>query len=60
MGLETIILYGRFPELMRELKDANPHLHIDVVEMPAEKQIPGAISTTSTRTRPSRVQGPSW
>lgn len=38
MGLETVILYGRFPELMRELRSANPHLQIDVVEMPAEQQ----------------------
>jgi DNA-binding transcriptional LysR family regulator len=38
IGLETIILYGRFPELMRELRIANLHLQIDVVEMPAEQQ----------------------
>jgi LysR family transcriptional regulator, benzoate and cis,cis-muconate-responsive activator of ben and cat genes len=38
IGLETIILYGRFPELVRELRGANPHLHIDVVEMHAERQ----------------------
>jgi LysR family transcriptional regulator, benzoate and cis,cis-muconate-responsive activator of ben and cat genes len=38
IGLETIMLYGRFAELMRELKGANPQFHIDVVEMPAERQ----------------------
>jgi LysR family transcriptional regulator, benzoate and cis,cis-muconate-responsive activator of ben and cat genes len=55
MGLETTILYGRFPELMRELRDANPHLHIDVVEIPDERQVlalkEGRIDVGFGRTR---------
>ncbi|WP_167338370.1 LysR family transcriptional regulator [Paraburkholderia oxyphila] len=39
IGLETIVLYGRFPELLRELRAANPHAKIDLVEMPAGQQV---------------------
>jgi DNA-binding transcriptional LysR family regulator len=38
IGLETIILYGRFPELLRELRGANPHLRIELLEMTPDKQ----------------------
>jgi DNA-binding transcriptional LysR family regulator len=55
IGLQTIILYGRFPELLRELRGANPHLHIDVVEMHAERQFialkEGRIDVGFGRTR---------
>jgi DNA-binding transcriptional LysR family regulator len=55
MGLETVILYGRFPELMRELRGANPQFHIDVVEMWPEAQLlalkEGRIDVGMSRTR---------
>lgn len=39
IGLETIILYGRFPELLHELRRTNPNVQINLLEMPARQQI---------------------
>lgn len=33
IGVETTVLYSRFPELLRELREANPGLRIDLVEL---------------------------
>ena len=33
IGVETTVLYSRFPELLRELRAANPRLHIDLLEL---------------------------
>ncbi|HEY1944081.1 MAG TPA: LysR family transcriptional regulator [Roseiarcus sp.] len=38
IGLETTILYGRLPALLRALREANPHLRIELLEMPPDKQ----------------------
>jgi LysR family transcriptional regulator, benzoate and cis,cis-muconate-responsive activator of ben and cat genes len=38
IGMETMILYGRFPELWRELRSSDPHLRIEVLEMPLDRQ----------------------
>lgn len=38
IGLETTILYGRLPALLRALREANPHLRIELLEMAAVKQ----------------------
>jgi LysR family transcriptional regulator, benzoate and cis,cis-muconate-responsive activator of ben and cat genes len=38
IGLETTILYSRLPELLRKLREANPHLQIELLEMAPEQQ----------------------
>ena len=38
IGLETTILYGRLPELLRELRETNPQLRFELLEMAAAQQ----------------------
>ena len=37
IGLETTILYGRLPELLRELRGANPQLRIELLDMAPDR-----------------------
>jgi LysR family transcriptional regulator, benzoate and cis,cis-muconate-responsive activator of ben and cat genes len=39
IGLEASMLYGRIPVLLRQLRSANPHRRIDLVEMAHDRQI---------------------
>lgn len=55
IGLETTILYGRLPELLRKLREANPHLRFELLEMAPEQQAAalneGRIEIVFGRTR---------